>query len=537
MIMKRFSKVIILFLLLCSCSIERMAADLYPSNSIPPLNLSDFLSQSSGTGNSSSSIPEVIITLPNGGQFYSQEDFLSFYDDYQNFHNEDYVLDNFKNADDAEQEVLETVYKSFKEYTNYHNDNAYTGRYKNYNLITILSETLELHFADKNLTPNIWKLMNHGMYFENYYVSEFQEGATCNSEYMAHSGLFPNVDSSWGNNMCQNKLSTNNIFKFSLPAQLKANDYDTFYFHSGYRNFYNRGVFIPNFGFDTYNIKFLESLRNKDFYPKDNKGKEKVDYFSDEKLTIFFEEFLNPAEYANNEKNFYVSMLTYSMHGGYSSNSLAVSEERINRVLTSLNKTSKYFEGHEESLYYLAKMTAYDDFIGNLISWLEDNGLADNTLIAIYRDHHPYMMNQDHYVWYMDEVIDGGFKSTDLERFHHPLIIAEAGNLDKNQEIIYEAGSNLDLAPTFLNLLGVQASYRHFHGVDILSGNSYAFLSKQNNSRTNELLIDRNGKIIEVGNESDDVKALVYLAIKLKQLEIVTDMINTNYFKYYYYSN
>lgn len=523
---------LISLLLLCGCSIKGLAQEAFPNNTIPPLNMSEIIN----SGIDNPSIPPAEITLPNGGKSYAAKDFLSHYDDGQNYHDNDYILNNIATADESEQEKLMEIYETFKEYTYLHEDNDYTGRYQNYNLITILSETLELHFADPELTPNIWKVMNHGMYFENYYVSEFQEGATCNSEYMAHSGLFPNVDSSWGNNMCQNKLSTNNIFKFSMPAQLAANGYDTYYFHSGYRNFYNRGNFIPNFGFDKSNIKFLENLRNRDFYPDtDGDGKENLDYFSDEKLTIFFDEFLDSSKYEDNQKNFYISMLTYSMHGAYSSSSLAVSEERITRVLEALNVNEDYFDGHNEVLYYLAKLTAYDDFIGNLITWLEEKGLADNTIIAIYRDHHPYMMNQNHYEWYMNEVIEGGFKSTDLERFHHPLIIFEAGNLDKEQEIIYEAGSTLDLAPTFLNLLGTQSSYRHFHGVDILSGKSYAFLSKQNNSKTNELIIDKNGNILESGDGSEDLEALLYLAIKIKQLEIVTDIINTNYFQYYYY--
>lgn len=532
--MKLFKKgSLLLVLLICGCSIKGLAQQAYPNNTIPPLDMSSLISG----GINNSSLPAAEITLPNGGNSYNAKDFLSYYDDYQNYHDNDYVLANFETAEESEREVLNQVYKSFKDYTYYHQDNAYTGRYEGYNLISILSETLELKFTHPELTPNIWNVMNHGMYFENYYVSEFQEGATCNSEYMAHSGLFPNVDSSWGNNMCQNKLSTNNIFKFAMPAQLIANDYDTYYFHSGYRNFYNRGNFIPNFGFPKSNIKFLENLRNIGFYPDtDGDGKENLDYFSDDKMTIFFDQFLDASKYENGDKNFYVSMLTYSMHGAYSeSNPLAINEERINRVLTSLNKTKDYFEGHNEVLYYLAKLTAYDDFIGNLIEWLKEHNLADNTIIAIYRDHHPYMMNQDHYVWYMNEVIEGGFKSTDIERFRQPLIIFEPGNLDKPQEIIKEAGSNLDLAPTFLNLLGAQASYRHFHGIDILSGKSYAFLSKQNNSKTNELLIDKNGTVLEIGNNSEDIDALLYLAIKIKQLEIVTDMINTNYFKYYYY--
>ena len=105
--------------------------------------------------------------------------------------------------------------------------------------------------------------MNNSMYFENYYVSEFQEGATCNTEFMSHSSLYPVVTSSWSGNMCQNENTTNDIFKFSMPAQLKANGYDCFYFHLGYRGFYNRGNFIPNFGFDKTNVYTTLELRMK----------------------------------------------------------------------------------------------------------------------------------------------------------------------------------------------------------------------------------------------------------------------------------
>ena len=500
-------------LLLSGCSFNSILKDrYYDLISVPIFD--------SSTTSISYTIEEVI---PNDGKGIGTREFFTKYSD---LHSINYVLDNIEKVEDNNtKDKLKNIYKTFNN-NSFHQSNEYSGRYQGYNLINIIAETLELRFAHPVLTPNLWNIINNSMYFENYYVSEFQEGATCNTEFMSHAGLYPVVTSIWSGNMCQNENTTNDIFKYSLPAQLEANGYNSYYFHLGYKGFYNRGNFIPNFGFKKTNIKFIQDLNFNN-------------YVTDENNIKFFEKFIDFSE------PFYVSNLTYSMHGDYNKDALGVNEERANRVLNALDKQISYFNNMEQAFYYLQKLTYFDDYLGDLLNLLEEKGVKDNTIISIYRDHSPYMMNADHYTRYMQAYHpEMNFKKSSLKRYNHPLIIYNCGNPQK--EIISYAGSTEDLAPTFLNLLGfdeTNSCYKHFMGYDILSGKSLAFISQQGLSNTNDLVMGENGIYLEYGNKNSFKGSLedydyyyAYLNRCQFFINLMKDVVDTNYFEYYYYN-
>jgi len=117
-----------------------------------------------------------------------------------------------------------------------HQTNDMSDIYSGYNVITIIGETLETRFIDPVLTPNLFKMMDEGMSFDNFYTPVFQQGATCNSEFMSLSGLGAITTNDWSNNICDSY--GNNTYTYSLPSQLKEQGYDTYYFHSGHEWFY-----------------------------------------------------------------------------------------------------------------------------------------------------------------------------------------------------------------------------------------------------------------------------------------------------------
>lgn len=512
--MKKIIKISITSLLLLSgCSYSQNLNDRY----------NDLVSVPSYITSSNTTSYEVEFVIPNDGKGIERRE---FYTSYSDLHDYSYALRNIEKVEDEiEREKLIECYNTFDN-NSFHSKNDYTGRYKGYNIINIIGETLEIRFAHPKLTPNLWNIMNNSMYFKNYYVSEFQEGATCNTEFMSHSGLFPVVTSVWSGNMCQNENTTNDIFKFSLPAQLEANGYNSYYFHLGYRNFYNRGNFIPNFGFKKSNVKFINDIGINE-------------YVTDENNLKFFEKFVDFSQ------PFYVSNLTYSMHGDYKENSLGVNSYREKRVLDSLQKNKSYFKDMMEVFYYLQKLTYFDDYLGSLLNLLEEKGVKDKTIINLYRDHSPYMMNNDHYTRYMQAYHpEMNYTKDSLDRFNHPLLIYDCGN-PKYESIDY-AGSTIDLVPTFLNLLGFDeknANYRHFMGRDILGGDALAFVSQQSTSNTNDLVIDYQGKILEYGKTGDFIgseKELIYFNYYLYNCQrniniIMKYIVDTNFFEYYYY--
>lgn len=409
-------------------------------------------------------------------------------------------------------------------------DNEMTGKYIGKNFIAILAESNEIRFSNPYLTPNLYKLINSSYYFDNYFVDEIQSGATCNSEFMSLTSLLPTSATSFRYTVCT-KYS-NNKFMFGLPAQMRANGYDTYYFHSGKSEFYYRNELMPNYGFET--VKFGDDLIG-DF----------TEYMSDEKMIEFFENYLNP------EKKFFVNMLTYSMHGAYND---WLTEEEIENVDKNVRKYLKElgrltpeevdeYEIPSDIYSYLNKMTKFDRFIGRLINYLKEHRIYDDTIIAIYRDHHPYMITPEDYTGFMNVNHDPMFYDESYERFRQPLVIFDP-DLEKTVHI-ENSGTTLDLAPTFLNMFATSAHYNHFFGNDLFGGESYIFMTAQGYTDTNTLVTDglknEEGELANVaelieGYHGDDTKKAVitgYLRTKNNEYNLSSYMFENNYFQWY----
>ena len=315
-----------------------------------------------------------------------------------------------------------------------HEINEYSNQYEGYNLVTILAETLDTRFIDPVLTPNLYMMREEGLNFTDYYTPVFQQGATCNSEYMSLTGLSAITTNDWSNNICD--AYTENIFPYSLPSQLRDVGYDTYYFHSGFEWFYDRVNLMPNMGFDT--IKFKEDLLDE--YPDFN------DRF-DTNMMLFMDEFVTYDE------PFMINMLSYSMHGGYNQSEFDIHSERVNEAYPDVELPSEIHN-------YMEKLVEFDNMIGELMIRLENEGVLDNTIITVYPDHNIYMMDENVYEEYIGIDLDS------KELNHTDLLIY---NPTMEGTAIHQIGSTIDITPTLLNLIYSDADFSYFLGSDLLS--------------------------------------------------------------------
>lgn len=445
-----------------------------------------------------------------------------FYDKYEK--NMDFS-DVEKRLNEEEQLLFEYFLSQNKQTKN----NEMTGKYIGKNFIAILAESSEIRFANPYLTPNLYKLINSSYYFDNYFVDEIQSGATCNSEFMSMTSLLPTSATSFRYTVCT-KYSKNK-FMFGLPAQLRTNGYDTYYFHSGKADFYYRNELIPNYGFQV--AKFGTDLIG-DF----------EEYMSDEYMIQFFENYLNP------ENKFFVNMLTYSMHGAY--NDFLTDEEiefvdvNVRKYLLDRGMNEAEVEQYEipSDIYsYLNKMTKFDRLLGKLFDYLKEHEIYDDTIIALYRDHHPYMIMPEEYTSFMKVNYDEMFYDESYERFRQPLIIFDS-SLGETKHID-SPGTTLDLAPTFLNMFATSAHYNHFFGNDLFGGESFIFMTAQGYTDTNTLVTDgikgedgelaNVAELIEGYHGEDSKKAVItgYLKTKNNEYNLSSYMFENNYFQWY----
>ena len=392
-------------------------------------------------------------------------------------------------------ELVEEVDNYFDTLPN-HEKNDYSDLYQGYNVVMIVGETLETRFIDETLTPHLYEMSSNGITFDNYFTTVFQQGATCNSEYMGMTGLASITTNDWSSNICDS-YSTNPI-PYALPNQLKSIGYDTYYFHSGYEWFYNRIEMVPQYGYDV--VKFQEDLMSNG-YP------EFYDRFDTEMI-----HFMD--EYMSYDNPFMMTMLTYSGHGAYN-------QVEFEKHLSQLEAAyPNYTSLDPEIQNYMLKLVEFDSLLGLIKQELEEAGELDNTLFVIYPDHYPYMMNYDTYTEYIDVVDDHH------EVMRQELIIYAQG---MTGEVIHTPGSTIDVTPTVLNMINSDLEFDYFMGVDLLGTeeNYIIFADLTITDGTNFLYLDETF----YGNDSLIPTLEQALADQITMLEIQKDLLNSDYFR------
>ena len=348
---------------------------------------------------------------------------------------------------DTESKFLTDVFSS--ENDSYHK-NKYTGKFKGKNVIFLQLEGIDDWLLTKDIMPNTYALLNNSINFTNHYSFYNGGGSTFNSEFMVNVGYttpytFP-----------MNAYTLNkNDFPYSMANLMKQKDYDVQAYHMNTKEYYSRGINYFNWGYDNYlGLQDLGTYKDKS-------------YQLDREL-ILNEEFHN--ELFNSTGKFVSYIITYSNHLPFSSSKgvcnqllkldyadkfLDMSKSEINEFIENLELTE------EDCIKRQAKETDY--MVGLLIKELKDNGLYNNTVIFAYADHYLYTVSDM-------EILKKNGKDVDTNMINKtPFFIWSAG---MKKEEIKKANSQLDILPTFLNLMGITYNDKWYTGSDILD-NSY----------------------------------------------------------------
>ncbi|WP_038470665.1 alkaline phosphatase family protein [Candidatus Izimaplasma bacterium HR1] len=428
--------------------------------------------------------------------FESMHDRILYSEKYGWYHYHLLDLTRFRTIPDLE--AYKTELDDYFNNKEEHATNDYSDLYNGYNVVTILGETLETRFIDENLTPNLYLMRENGLSFDNYYTPVYQQGATCNSEYMSLTGYSGITTNDWSNNVCD--AYSGNELPYALPNQLKEQGYNTYYFHSGFEWFYNRIEMVPSYGFDT--VKFHEDLFRDEVVEEEN--------FTDRYDTDMMY-FLD--EYVSFDEPWYMNLLTYSMHGAYN-------QEEFEMHAAQLEAAYPDTELDPEIRNYMLKLVEFDNLLGLLMERLEAEGQLDNTLFVIYPDHYPYMMNYDIYEDYI------GVEDDFHEVMRQELIIY-ATNMEK--EVIHTPGSTMDITPTILNLLNSNSNFDYFMGVDLLGTdeNYVLFSDLAITDGESVLYLNQDYK----GNLVDKEALDIALERKINESELQKKLLISDYFK------
>lgn len=369
--------------------------------------------------------------------------------------------------------------------------NKYTGIFKDKNLIYITAESFSEIAVSSELTPTLYKLVNSGFHFTNYYSSN--NLSTIGGEFQSLTGLYAN------NTILKIWRNGSNYFPYGIGTMFKNAGYQTYAYHDHSYTFQDRYKYIKSMGFDNFKACYngLEKLINCNIWPE-----------SDVEM---MEQTIN--DYIDNDK-FMAYYMTVSGHFKYNWGN-KMSKKHYEKV-----KDLPYSEPVKA---YIATQIELDNALSFLIDKLEEKNKLDDTVIVLLSDHYPYGLT-------LDEINELSSYKRDsvVEINSNNLIIWN--NKIKNTDIDKVAMS-IDVIPTVYNLFGLKYDSRLFMGKDIFSDSEGIAFFKNRSWVTNKgTYLSSGNKIINNSEEVSEDYIKNISNIVANRMNISRLIIKSNYY-------
>lgn len=378
------------------------------------------------------------------------------------------------------------------------NQNEYTGMLKDYNLIVMCAESFSPAAIDKELTPNLYKLTQQGIIFNNYYNTF--PNTTTDGEYALMQGLYPDA----GRSKAVSSLyaSRNSYLPFTLGNVFQSQrGVESFGYHNYRGSYYGRSESHPNMG---YTMKFAgDGMTFTTNWPASDL----------EMMEQSVDDYIG-------KEPFHAYYMTFSGHYKYDIGTNEMAKRNWDQV-----KDLPYSSNAIKA--YLSCNIEFDKAIGYLMERLEQAGMADRTAIVIAGDHFPYGLKDSEYAELIGHDIDGfsKFKST---------LIFWVGGLEENI-VVDEYCCNVDVLPTILNLWGFEYDSRLLAGTDVFSDGTHAAVLVDKSFLTDKVWFNAStGEIRYQVPESEIPEGYVENMNQLiaTRFSISADILNTAYYNF-----
>ena len=310
--------------------------------------------------------------------------------------------------------------------------NEKTGIFEGCNLILITAESFSHMAIDPELTPTLYKMQTEGFNFTNFYTP-YWGASTSDGEYVAVTGTIPKAGV-WS---FYRTGAQQNLMPLTMCAQLKALGYSAYGYHNHDYDYYDRELSHPNMGYIWKGMGNGMEEGVKKQWPESDL--EMIDFTTPDYI---------------NEEPFHAYYMTVSGHKEY--NFLG------GNAMSLKNKDAVENLPYSETVQaYLATQVELDKAMELLLQRLEEAGVAENTVIVISADHHPYGLSIEQI-----SELEGHEIDTTFELYRNALIIYKPG---MTPETIDEVCYSMDILPTLSNLFGLEYDSRLYMGRDVFS--------------------------------------------------------------------
>lgn len=373
--------------------------------------------------------------------------------------------------------------------------NIYTGMFKGKNLIAIVAEAFSPIAVNKDLTPTLYKLVNSGFVFNNFYTPVYYV-STSDGEYVTLNSLLPK-ESVWSFSK-----SSKNYLPYAYGNLFKEMGYTTYAFHDGTYKYYNRHLSHPNMGY-TYKAcgNGLEKSMKCKIWPQSDLEmiNATYDYYKDsEHFMTYYMTISGHLQY-----NFYGNNMSY----------------RNRELVKDLDKSTAIKA-------YIAAQKELDKALEELLNKLEADGKLDDTVIVLSADHYPYGLTTDQ----ISEVMNIEDSKFDV---HKNNLVIWSSTMKEPIEI-NKYGESLDILPTVLNLFGIDFDSRLLMGRDLLSNSDGLVIFNDRSWITDKGKYNASTKVFTpFNNEQVDEDYIESINTKVYNKFVISkNILETNYYKY-----
>lgn len=425
--------------------------------------------------------------------------------------------------------------KALKKVTDYYKENKYTPSnneytniFKGKNIIVIHAEsmqkfTMDLTFNNKEVTPNLNKLANEGIFFSNFY-SQVGVGTSSDAEFTFNTSLMPSTKGT----VFVNYFDRDYI---SIPKLLKEQGYYTYSMHANTGEFWNRNTMHKSLGYD----KFY----NKDSYTID----ETIGLGLSDKS--FFRQSVDIMKQIKEEENkpFYSLLIMLSNHTPFSD--LALMEDYKTTIdVTIDNQTvTRDYLNNTTMGNYLRSVHYADSAIGEFIDNLDKEGLLENTVLVIYGDHDARLDFEDFNLLYNYDPITDTIKTENDEgyipytKYNYELdrkvpFIIWTKDQNYNLNVNTPMGM-IDVLPTLGNMIGIHSDYQLGKDIMNLKGDDNTVTFIDGSFLTSKVYYNSpRGEIYSINNEPITEEYIKERAKKSSDLiEVSNDIITYDFIK------
>ena len=371
-------------------------------------------------------------------------------------------------------EAMKEFREFYSENENTPKTNKYTNIFKGKNLLVIHAESIQNFVINtkingEEITPNLNKLANEGIYASNFYAQE-SIGTSSDTEFTFNTSLMPATNGTVFVSYFDREYVT-------IPKLLKEQGYYAFSMHANKAAFWNRQTVHKNFGYDhfyahtdAYKIKDDDiiglGLNDKSFFSQS------VPYIK---------------EINDTYQNFYGTVIMLTNHTPFTDIEKYSDFEvdyKYTDPKTKEQVSAPYLEGTTMGSYIKSVHYA-DEAIGEFIAQLDEQGILDNTVIVIYGDHDAKLKKSEFNRYYNYDPYTDSIKDKDSDDYikidsytyelnrKTPFIIWTKDKKFKTE--VKEVMGMYDALPTLGNMFGFHSKYALGHDIFSVEENVVVF--------------------------------------------------------------